>query len=760
MEPDDPTVELKTTQIVTSSVTPGQVAHYRILQKVGEGGMGEVYLAEQEKPVRRRVALKLIKWGMDTKGVVARFESERQALALMNHPSIARVFDAGATAEGRPYFAMEYVKGLPILEYCDSERVGIVDRLELFMQICEGVQHAHQKGVIHRDIKPSNILVTIQDDRRVPKIIDFGVAKATEHRLTEQSMFTELGQLIGTPEYMSPEQAEMSSLDIDTRSDVYSLGVVLYELLTGALPFDSATLRAAGLWEIRRRIREVEPPRPSARLHALGKEAETVAKQRRSDPAALYRQVHGDLDWITMKALEKDRVRRYGSAFEFAADVARHLKHEPVLACPPSTIYRMRKFIKRHRAGVIAGTLVVAAMIAGTALAMVGMLRAVTAETQARKEATTAKEVSKFLEGVFEVADINDPRNKDIRARELLDKGAKKIESELQEQPLIQARLMGTIGRVYQRMGLFEEAERLLVAALDIRRKEVEGDRSELVRSLNDLGWLRQFQVRNDKAKPLHEEALAIAERFPGPSELDLAWSLYYLGCMHSRDGEYDAARPLLERAMPIFRKNPSADNEGLSWCLNDLSVTYVYSDEYARAMPLLEEALEIKKKQLGPEHADVARTLTVMGYNLTLAGEYGRAQQLLDQASGIIDKTVGKESLLMANALHSEGELQRLSGHLAAARPLLERALAIQLNLAPRDPDTALTFDSLAALEEREGHPGEAESLYHRALAVLPPSHQLRVKTVAAYAGLLRRLGRNAEAEVLLTGAPDEKVR
>ncbi|MHC4108277.1 MAG: serine/threonine protein kinase, partial [Planctomycetota bacterium] len=288
----------------------GSVGPYHLLQRVGEGGMGEVWLAEQGKPVRRQVALKLIKAGMDTKQVVARFESERQALALMNHPNIARVFDAGETEQGRPYFAMEYVKGVSIIEYCDTHRLRTRDRLELFVQVCEGVQHAHQKGVIHRDIKPSNVLVAIQDDRPVPKIIDFGVAKATEQRLTEKTMFTQLGALIGTPEYMSPEQADLTGLDVDTRTDVYSLGVLLYEMLVGVLPFDSKELRKAGFDEIRRRIREDEPSRPSTRVSTLGESAADSARNRKTDPGTLSRRLRGDLDWITMKALEKDRTRR------------------------------------------------------------------------------------------------------------------------------------------------------------------------------------------------------------------------------------------------------------------------------------------------------------------------------------------------------------------------------------------------------------------------------------------------------------------
>jgi len=331
----------------SASESPETIGNYRIIQKLGEGGMGEVYEAEQTEPIRRRIALKIIKWGMDTKQVVARFESERQALALMNHPNIAKVFDAGATEQGRPFFVMECVKGVPITEYCDKHKLNNRQRLELFNQVCDGIQYAHQKGIIHRDIKASNVLVMIQDDKPVPKIIDFGVAKATAQRLTEKSVFTEMGQLIGTPEYMSPEQAEMSGLDIDTRTDVYSLGVLLYELLVGVLPFESEDLRSAGFDEIRRKIREVEPPKPSTRLTTPGFDTAHALKNRQMDLSTLAKQLKGELDWITMKAMAKDRTQRYASASELAADVTRYLKQEPVVAGPPSATYRLRKYVRR-----------------------------------------------------------------------------------------------------------------------------------------------------------------------------------------------------------------------------------------------------------------------------------------------------------------------------------------------------------------------------------------------------------------------------
>jgi WD40 repeat protein len=354
---DSPTVDAKVLDVTVASAPaegPGSViGRYKLLQLIGEGGFGSVFMAEQEVPVHRRVALKIIKLGMDTSQVIARFEAERQALAMMEHPNIARVLDAGATETGRPYFVMELVKGVPITQYCDANRLPTAHRLALFTAVCQALQHAHQKGVIHRDIKPSNILVTLHDGVPVPKVIDFGIAKATNSRLTERTLFTEFRQMVGTPAYMSPEQAEMSGLDIDTRSDIYALGVLLYELLTGTTPFDPKALTSAAYGEMQRIIREVDPPRPSTRISTLGQTLSTVAANRSAEPGKLGQLVRGDLDWIVMKALEKDRSRRYETATEFARDVERHLKHEVVEARPPSAAYRLRKFARRNRATLV-----------------------------------------------------------------------------------------------------------------------------------------------------------------------------------------------------------------------------------------------------------------------------------------------------------------------------------------------------------------------------------------------------------------------
>jgi serine/threonine protein kinase len=349
---------------------PGtQIGPYKLLELIGEGGFGTVYMADQVGPIRRRVALKIIKPGMDTKEVIARFESERQALAMMDHPNIARVLDAGAAESGRPYFVMELVKGVPITEYCDANRLSTRERLDLFVDVCKAVHHAHEKGVIHRDIKPSNVMVTLHDGTPVPKVIDFGIAKATNHPLTEKTLFTAYGQFLGTPIYMSPEQAALGGLEIDRRCDVYALGVLLYELLTGTTPFEPAALRSRAFMQLMRIIREEDPPTPSARLNTLGERLTEIAASRHVEPSALAKLVRGDLDWIVMRAIEKDRRRRYDSAVDLAADLSRYFRHEPVIARKPSAAYRLSKFAKRRRGLILATGGIAGAVLLGVALA-------------------------------------------------------------------------------------------------------------------------------------------------------------------------------------------------------------------------------------------------------------------------------------------------------------------------------------------------------------------------------------------------------
>ena len=482
---------------------PGdRIGRYKVLEQIGEGGFGVVYVADQEEPVRRRVALKVIKLGMDTKQVVARFEAERQALALMDHHNIAKVLDAGATDTGRPYFVMELVRGVPITEYCDKNNLTTRERIDLFIQVCHAIQHAHQKGIIHRDIKPSNILVTLHDGVPVPKVIDFGIAKATEQRLTDKTVYTAFNQFMGTPAYMSPEQAEMSGLDIDTRSDIYALGVLLYELLTGKTPFDQKELLSAGVDAMRRIIREKEAERPSARLSTMAEvELMTTANRRHTETSKLVHLIRGDLDWIVMKALEKDRTRRYETANGLAMDIQRYLNNEPVAARPPSNLYRFQKLVRRSKLAFAATGAVTAALIIGLGLSTWlffkekdARQRAVAAEQaqsklreQAQAESAKSRQVSAFLKEMLNGVGPSVALGRDATMlREILDKTAERVGQDLNEQPDIGADMRTTIGEVYFALGQYAKAEAMHREAINARRK-LTGDENllDLARSLD-----------------------------------------------------------------------------------------------------------------------------------------------------------------------------------------------------------------------------------------------------------------------------------
>lgn len=545
----------------------GQIGPYKLLSILGEGGYGIVYLAERLRPVKRRVALKVIKPGMDTKQVIARFEAERQALALLEHPNIAHVFNAGTTKAGGPYFVMEYVKGVAITEHCDRHKLTIEERLNLFLQTCEAVQHAHQKGIIHRDIKPSNIQVSIQAEQVVPKVIDFGVAKAISQPLTERTLVTERGQFVGTPEYMSPEQAEMTGQDIDTRSDIYSLGVVLYELLTGALPFDPKTLREGGIDRIRHIIREEEPKTPSTRLSTIsGEESTKVARLRRTDVRTLGRKLHGDLDWITLKAMDKDRTRRYGSAGEFAVDIQHHLNHEPVVAGPPSTVYRVKKFVRRNRALVTGLAAVLAVLVAGVVVSTIfaiGQARAraeaQAARDEARQHVETLKTLVPFYEwdaypAVYSWGGIAREVSIDVAFKSL----PQKLEGGFEGSSLLEASAYGSQGMAFQSVGEYKAAERYMERALEIRRQQLGEEDPLTLASMNNLGVLYVRQGQFDKAEALLVRSLEVSRRVLGENSVvtmdsmncvgGVIKALALLGVEEYRKGIYEDAFATLAR--------------------------------------------------------------------------------------------------------------------------------------------------------------------------------------------------------------------
>ncbi len=795
---------------------PGtQLGPYRLLERIGEGGFGTVFLAEQEEPIVRRVAVKLLKPGLDTERVVARFELERQALAMMDHPNIARVIDAGATPAGRPYFVMDLVTGAPISVYCDRNGLSVEARLELFAQVCNAVQHAHAKGLIHRDIKPSNVLVSTHDGKPHAKVIDFGIAKAIAERPAGETLFTLDGAMIGTPEYMSPEQAE-GSADIDTRTDVYSLGVLLYELLTGTTPFSTRELQAAGLAEVRRIIREVDPPKPSTRLSHSAETLATAAASRQTAPKRLSAIVRGELDWIVMRALEKDRQRRYPTANALAMDVQRYLGGEPVLAAPPGAAYRAGKFVRRHRGGVVAAAAVASALVVGAvAFAWQARVargqrdRAVAAEAKARRSAEELRKVSDFQAAMlaqvdparagrmltkevtegFEkaLAEAGIPErsraaqavafasqwsrvNATDAARNLIDltvlrPAATAIDTRFAGQPAVAAQLRQVLADLYKSLGLYEAARPLQEQALETRRRVLGEEREETLRSLGASGDLLRAEGRLAEAEPILRDALERSRRALGAEHPFTLVSLNNLGYLLHLQGRNDDAERLCREALGAMRRVLGEGHRETLTTQGNLAVALQALGRLEEAEAVYRDSLERHRRALGEEAPETVVAVSNLGNLLLARGRFVEAEPLLREALEKSRRVLGEEHPDTVTAINNLGYDLQYQGKLAEAEPLLNEALEkYRRSVGDEHPSTLVAMNNLALLLQDLGRYAEAERTLREALAgrrrVLGDEHPDTIATLGNLGRFLQAVDRLGEAEPVLRETLEKKRR
>jgi eukaryotic-like serine/threonine-protein kinase len=737
----------------TDPLAAQEFGDYRLERRLGEGGMAEVWLADQTAPVRRQVAIKLIKAGMDSRRVLARFEAERQALALMVHPAIAKVYDGGSTPTGRPYFVMEYVEGVPLTAHCDGERLTLRERLGLFVQVCEGVQHAHQKAIIHRDLKPSNVLVAMVDGKPLPKIIDFGIAKALDRRLVEQPLSTELGALVGTPEYMSPEQADPATEDIDTRADVYSLGAMLYELLSGELPFTSRELRGASLDELRRKIREVDPLAPSVRAARLGRGALATAQGRRTAADALSRELRGDLDAIAMKALEKERSRRYGSAAELAADVGRYLRTEPVVARRAGPAYRLRKFVRRHRAGVAAGT-AAALVLPALTVSLAVQVRQVSRERdRANREAEASRRVADFMTTMFKVSDPSEARGKAITAREILDQATADIETGLSGDPALRSRLAGTMGSVYTSLGLYAKARPLLEQALAQRRATLGPEAPETLESMRDIGRLLKREGRFAEAEKLLRETVDLQGRVLGPGRPETAFSMFELADTLRSLGRFPEAEKILREVIDVERPALGPEHKRTLESMSALAGSIARQGRWSEAEQLYRETLAIAERVFAKDSPETLQMLGSLAWTLNFQGRPAEAEKVTREVVERQRRVLGPDHAVTLSSMGKLGFLLKKLGRLQEAESVLRETLdARRRLLGPDHPDTVDSMEVLALVLKDERRYDEAGALLRRAINVggrlLGPEHE----TMAL-------LKYNLACTLALSGRPDEAV-
>jgi eukaryotic-like serine/threonine-protein kinase len=757
---------------------------YKLLELIGEGGMGAVYMAEQQRPVRRVVALKLIKPGMDTRQAIARFEAERQALAMMEHPNIARVLDAGSTEAGRLYFVMELVKGVPITDYCDQNHVAPRQRLELFVQVCYAVQHAHQKGVIHRDLKPTNVLVTLHDGVPVPKIIDFGIAKATQGRLTDLTLLTNFSQMVGTPLYMSPEQAELSGLDVDTRSDVYSLGVLLYELLTGTTPFEKKRLREAAYDEMRRIIREEEPPMPSTRISTLGGMLTAISAHRHTAPKKLGPLMRGELDWIVMKSLEKDRARRYATANGLAADVARYLNDEPVVALPPTAVYRFRKLVLRNRIVFAAAGAIGVALVVGLGLSMWMFLkekdarqRAVAAEAaqvvlrrraeegeqKAKTAAFKSEQVARLLKDMLKGVAPSVAQGRDTKLlREILDKTAERIGNDLKDEPAVEVEIRSTLGTVYLALGEYRQSELMYRLSLeaagrlpDIDQAIVADTKSHLATALRRLRPLGKGAEAVDKeAEAVELEALALRTKLFGPDHPAVAGSLNHLALIIGDLRRFSESESMAREALRINRKCLGDDNAEVGLSLSRLAAALQNQQRYPEAEQTFLQAIAIQRKANGEYPGELAWTIH------NLAGLFEEQGKLVEaEASYREAVTIGSQ---MLGAAHNDvvfsfrmalaKVLERQGRWVDAVATIREQLAIIENTLGHRNRAAEILLVQLGSMLHAHGQLGEAEAVWREELTLeiaLSGKDEAPVAdSLISLAALLHDRGKFSEAE------------
>ena len=694
-----------------------QIGPYRLVEKLGEGGMGRVYLAEQVEPVRRQVALKLMRSGLRSRQAAARFEVERQALARLSHPNIGQMHEAGTTEGGYPYFVMELVRGEPVTDFCDQRELTLEKRLALFCAVCHGVQHAHHKQILHRDLKPSNILIADTEGEPVPKIIDFGIAKALDEPLSQATLETR-GGLIGTPSYMSPEALTRTGGeddDLDTRTDVYSLGILLYELLTGVRPFESGN---SDLPRILRRIAEEDAPRPSSRLSTLNEETRTgIARHRRTDADVLHRRLAGDLDWIVLKAIARDRQRRYGSPGEMAADIERYLRHEPVSARAPSRLYLAQKFVRRHRVWVGASALVLLALVLGLAGTLVGLKKAQRAEARALGEARTAEQVVDFLVEIFGVSSPDEARGATVTAREVLERGAEKVERELVDEPLIRARLLDTIGDVYSSLGLAADSELLLRQAATIRRREG-APTDQLADSLVSWSVAVRDQGRLEEAEDLLAQAYEVSAG-PEGDEVMLSEVIHSQARVHSEMGRLQEARELYLLSIGM-RERLLGEHPDLVNSLNNLGLVLTLLEDFEAAETYLKRAIEMRERLQGPDHPSLADSLSNLGGVYYHQGKYDLALPLLERDLEISKKVFPDAHPNLAISYNNVASLRQAVGDYRGSLEYFATALEMRQELhGPDHPETALVLANMGNVSMALGDLSDAEERYRRALEI-----------------------------------------